>query len=224
MAPSVRTIDGARVTIPGSMVDHGRHDKLSILYMIICFVAIGYMLVWIDAIAESNLDVKLLFAMMMMVAGNTLHYIAMRPRPDLVMSMQEASNIGTFVGAGVLVVIFIQIFVQNAIGLVTLYPEASVLDRNGRVLFYFVMAIAEELFFAFGLFSMLTYYDYNPLVSSTTVGVFFAFYHVVVYGVSMGIFAILFLSRFILNFIYLMSGRISTSMTVHALINVIASW
>ncbi|NVM23380.1 MAG: CPBP family intramembrane metalloprotease [Desulfobacterales bacterium] len=217
--PAVRSVDGRTVTVPGAMVDQGRHDKISILLTLIAVIGIGYLLVWTDKIGTSLSD-KLLFAGFMICMGNILHFIAMRPRPDLVMTLSETTSIFTFAAAAILALLFYNVFVKS--GLVTLYPQATVLDQNGRVLFYFIMAIAEETFFAFGLFCMLTYYDMNPILSSFTVSIFFAIFHVVVYGLSFSVFAMLFFARFVLNFVYFLSGRISTSMIVHAFINIVA--
>lgn len=113
-------------------------------------------------------------------------------------------------------------------GLLTVAVVPSIASLSSvsesAALFYFNMAIVEEVFFSFvvlAVIAQITRYGLPGALLMTAP--LFAIFHIGVYGVDWQFFAVSFCARIILSLVYYMSGSLSAVMIGHGAFNIMAT-
>ncbi len=157
------------------------------------------------------------FPTILLVTGLTLMHFSVR-RDEVEESDSGAGKVLLYALVGVVGILLVSWLAPK----VVLPQDVSQLSFYDAKLFAVLMAVAEECFFR-GFMLNLFYRWLNSGVGAVVVSsVIFAVFHTAVYGTSPNLMLYVFLAGTILGFIAVKTGRLSTSMLAHSIVNLIS--
>lgn len=161
------------------------------------------------------------FPALLLVSGLVLMRLSTPIEEDEYISGGEAESIGLYTAVGIAGV-FLVAWLAPQIASVPqsiMPPHLSVINVK---LFAIMMAVAEECFFRGFLMSWFARQFNSDTLAVILQAVVFAAYHTAVYGTSPTLMLYVLMSGGILGFVAWRTGRLSTSMLVHSIINIIS--
>lgn len=203
-----------------TVVDKGRIGAISFLYI---FVFLGYASFVIVNMIDTDPSLALKYErfLLLSVVGILFHFIGVVFAHDETHypSMRSvAVGVGIFVAVGVIAMMIKWGY--------AFYPFAEDLSKTDKIMFYQTAAVSEEIFFCFGVFSMLVNVMQTPFAhftASIITGIMFSIFHLAVYGVSKGVMLLLFIGRVLMCLGYYYTQRLDTAIIAHSMINLAAS-
>ena len=194
-------------------------DTLSMVMIVMAVLFTTYLATFVDVNLE--MAVKSMIILMLGISGLVLkHVYAGGTQVDFTFDKREQEVIMQYFTLGFIGILACKIVIFHVpLGGV----EPIVRDFVTRKLFYFSVAVSEELFFRYFLLTLMFMWTGYFFLSLSASSLTFTVYHNVVYGMRPELMILVFACGMILGLIYLLSRRVSVPMAVHCLVNLLAA-